>query len=85
MEKKMETTIMGYIGTDYYKGFYRAGHVGIGPCVFVRRSMAFGGRGEGGRAGGGVIMPTCSFDSTLSHASPGSLYGLLCKCSGQNF
>ena len=33
-------------------------------------------------------MPTCSFDSTLSHASPGSLYdlsGLLCKCSSQNF
>ena len=64
-------------------GLHRARHVGIGPCVFVRRSMAFGGRGEGGR--GGVIVPTCSFDSTLSHASPGSLYGLLCKCSSQNF
>ena len=46
--------------------------------------MAFGGRGEGGRGGGGVMMPTCSFDSTLSHASPESLYGLLCKCSSQN-
>ena len=35
--------------------------------------MAFGGRGKGGREG--VIMPTCSFDSTLSHASPGSFMG----------
>ena len=61
----------------------RARHVGIGPRVFVRRSMAFGGKGEGGR--GAVIMPTCSFDSTLRHASAGSLHGLLCKCSSQNF
>ena len=41
--------------------------------------------GGEGRGAGGVIMPTCSFDSTLSHASPGSLYGLLSKCSSQNF
>ena len=34
-------------------GIHRARHVGTGPCVFVRRSMAFGGRGEGGRGGGG--------------------------------
>ena len=38
--------------------------------------------GERGVGQGGV--PTCSFNSTLGHASPGSLYGLLCKCSSQN-
>ena len=35
----------------YTTWVHRSRHVGIGPCVVVRRSMAVGGRGEGGRGG----------------------------------
>ena len=66
-----------------------AGYIGRGTLVLDRvfsccEAWLWGGEGRGA-GGGGVIMPTCSFDSTLSHALPGSLYGLLCKCSSQNF
>ena len=100
MENEMETTIMEnqmeknmenemeYIGVIYYSSFHFLGYIGRGMLVLDRvfscgEAWLLGGGGRGGR--GGVIMPTCSFDSTVSQASPGSLYGLLCKCSSQNF
>ena len=87
MEKKMENE-MEYIGVIYYSSFHFLGYIGRGMLVLDRvfscgEAWLLGGEGRGGR--GGVIVPACSFDSTLSHASPGSLYGLPCNCSSQNF